>query len=78
MQPFSNVQLVFELLEGLKSLLYIFVFLFYFLDLFFSFFRIKVVDSSLNVEMRSLYIEFHLCLNASGIKEFFWNPVYLV
>ena len=58
MQPCSSLQPVFELLEELKSLFFnIFFFLFYFLDLF----RIRVVNSSGNVELRSLFIEFHLC-----------------
>ena len=47
---------------------------FIFISFFFSFSRIRVVDLSCNIELGSLYIELHLCVNLSGIWKFFWKP----
>ena len=63
-------------MEELKSLLYVFSFIIFFL--FFYLFRTRVVDPRWNEELRSLYIKFHLCLNSSGIWKFFLNSFYLV
>ena len=63
------------------------LYIFYFLLLFFffnfhfhfSFFlKIRIVDLSCNIELGSLYIKLHLCLNLSGIWKYFWNPFYSV
>ena len=72
-------QLVFEIFGGAEvSFVYIFLFIFvlFFLFIFISRFiflsvRIRLVDSSLNVELRSLYIKFHFYLNSSGIWKIF-------
>ena len=54
--------------------LYIILFSSFFFFFFFSFSRIRVVDLSCNIELGSLYIELHLCVNLSGIWKFFWKP----
>ena len=33
---------------------------------------------SCNIELGSLYIKLHLCLNLSGDWKYLWNPFYLV
>ena len=61
--------------ERLK-VLYIFLFLLlFFISLFSLFFifilRIRVVDLSYNIELGSLYIKLHLCLNLQGNWKYF-------
>ena len=57
------------------------MFLFSSFILFFIFFlslRIRIVNMSCNIELGSLYIKLHFCMNLSGIWKYFYNPFYSV
>ena len=65
--------------ERLKFLYILLFSSFIFLLLFlFSFLRIRVVDLSYNIELGSLYIKLHLCMNLKENLKYLWKTFFLM